>query len=141
MVIAFEQIRSCRRFVPDPADWWKDESIQYSEDRREEAIRESIARQSETLQEEFNRRAEKWEIESAIHSSPGSKFLHKDFIWIITRGKQIVPLILERLNTSRSDWFWALENITQENPAKDAKDFKSAVKAWQAWGWEDHSKK
>jgi hypothetical protein len=85
------------------------------------------------LEREFNDRATRWELESAIHSSPGSKFPHKDFIWIITRGMEIVPYILERLSHSESDWFWALENITQENPAKDAKDFKSAVKKWQEW--------
>ncbi len=133
-----EKIESCPEFGPKyefcpDADWWK-QGISYGAHQTERLSSPPPS----LLEQEFNERADRWETEAAIHSSPGSKFLHKDFVWIITRGKIIVPLILDRLNTSQSDWFWALENITQENPAKDAVDFESAVKAWQEWG-RDHS--
>jgi len=108
-------------FCPD-ADWWKKGSS-YADHQAERQSPPSPS-PSSRLEQEFNERAERWETETAIHSSPGSKFLHEDFIWIITRGRIIVPLILDRFNTSQSDWFSALENITQENPATDAVDFE-----------------
>ncbi len=89
------------------------------------------------LKAEFNERAERWEKETAIHSAPGATFLHKDYIAIISKGvanrKVIVPLILKRLPTSGADWFFALENIAEENPAKDAKNFEEAFNIWCGW--------
>jgi hypothetical protein len=88
------------------------------------------------LQKFFNERADRWERESKIHSSPGSKFLNKDYIAIISKGEAIVPLILKRLQTSNSDWLWALENILseEENPAKNIESFKVAKQAWLELG-------
>ena len=84
----------------------------------------------------FNERAARWEKESKIHSSPGSKFLNKDYIGILSKGESIVPLILKRLETSNCDWLWALENIIpeEENPAKGIENFKDAKQAWLEWG-------
>lgn len=88
------------------------------------------------LEKFFDERAERWEKESRIHSSPGSKFLNKDYIAILSRGGAIVPLILKRLETSNCDWLWALENIIpeDENPAKGIENFKGAKQAWIEWG-------
>jgi len=89
------------------------------------------------LASEFNERAERWERETAIHSSPGATYLHKDYIAIISKGvankKTVVPLILKRIPNSGADWFFALENIAEENPAKDAINFDDALHAWCAW--------
>lgn len=89
------------------------------------------------LVNEFNQRAERWERETAIHSSPGATYLHRDYIAIIAKGMEnknvIVPLILNRIKTSGNDWFYALELIAEENPADDVEDFESAFKAWYDW--------
>jgi hypothetical protein len=89
------------------------------------------------LAAEFKERAERWEKETAIHSAPGSTYLHRDYIAIISKGvankKVIVPLILKRIPTSGADWFFALENIADENPAKDAINFDAAFNAWCEW--------
>lgn len=86
---------------------------------------------------EFNERADRWEKETAIYSAPGPALLHKDYIAIIAKGvankKIIVPMILKRLQTSGSDWFFALENIAGENPAKNAETFADALNAWCGW--------
>ena len=86
---------------------------------------------------EFNGRAERWEKETAIYSAPGPALLHKDYIAIIAKGvanrKIIVPMILKRLQTSGADWFFALENIAGENPAKNAETFADAFNAWCGW--------
>ena len=83
-----------------------------------EAIEGSVA-PTTNLMEEFSERAERWELESAIHSSPAAKFLHPDYQGIMAMGTPIIPLILKRLKTSQSDWLWALEHLVpNENPAK-----------------------
>lgn len=88
------------------------------------------------LESQFNERAERWERESSIHSSPGAKFLHKDYISIIAKGEIVVPLILKRLKHSKKDWIWALDHIVDDdqNPPRDIHNFKDAVKAWLEWG-------
>ena len=87
------------------------------------------------LEREFNQRAERWETESAIYSSPGAKLLHKDYMAIIKMGEPVVPMILKRMQTSHSDWLWALEHIVEnENPASGMEDFDCAAQAWLEWG-------
>ena len=141
MIAPSEQIRSCHKFVPDPADWWKDESIHYNESQREKAVQESVGKTGNALEYEFNERADRWERESGAQSSPTKKFLHKDFLWVISRGREVIPFIISRLPKARANWLWALETITQENPAKNTADYQSAVKAWQQWHSESRSKK
>ena len=88
-----------------------------------------------SLELEFNQRADRWERETAIHSSPAAKYLHKDYQFIMAKGEKVIPLILTRLERSRKDWFWALQHIAgeDENPAKDAENFDDAVRAWREW--------
>ena len=91
----------------------------------------------EKLISEFNERAERWENETAIHSSPGATYLHRDYMAIISRGAMhkdiIIPLILSRLFHRGGDWFFALEAIAGENPAKDCEDYRDALRAWEGW--------
>src|ERR1051326_2105073 len=63
----------------------------------------------------FDERADRWEKESGIHSSPGAKFINQNYISIMAKGERVVPLILKRLETSKKDWLWALENIIDED--------------------------
>jgi hypothetical protein len=85
----------------------------------------------------FNERANRWEKETAIHSAPGSKYFHKDYMAVITKGSEnpayFIPMILERIAIRGGDWFFALETIADENPAKDCEDYESALKAWKEW--------
>jgi hypothetical protein len=92
------------------------------------------------LEKFFNERAARWEKESKIHSSPGSKFLNRDYVAIISKGEAVVPHILKRLQTSNCDWLWALENIVpeNENPARGIENFKDAKQAWLEWGNRQH---
>jgi hypothetical protein len=111
--------------------------IHFSDNVSREVLSESKKSSDfEKLEKEFNERADRWEKESSIHSSPGEKFIHKDYLRIIGKGEQVVPLILKRLKTSKKDWLFALENIISEdeNPAKGIENFKGAVMAWLEWG-------
>jgi hypothetical protein len=138
MPIVMDQIKYCESesqisyYHASDADWWKQpEPIKYPE----QPSRKTEETQS-SLEREFEKLATRWERESSIHSSPGEKFLLQDYIRIIGKGEQIVPLILKRLKTSKKDWLFALENIVpeEENPAKGIENFKDAVKAWIEWG-------
>lgn len=91
----------------------------------------------ESLQAEFNERADKWERDTAIFSSPGASYLNKDYMVIIARGieypKIIVPLILNRISLRGGDWFFALEQIADQNPAENCEDYETALAAWVEW--------
>src|ERR1041385_1698476 len=47
----------------------------------------------EREQREFNERAERWERESGVQSSPGMRFLHRDYATIIGMGEKALPFI------------------------------------------------
>jgi hypothetical protein len=122
---------------------WKDETIRCAEQELEIAIRQSLAEsitlsaRTSSVRDEFTARAERWEKASAVHSSPGATYLYRDYVEIMGLGmtspQTIVPLILERLPNSGADWFFALETIAGENPAKNAETFEDAYGAWCAW--------
>lgn len=101
----------------------------------DEIICQAIAQPSDKVEAEFNERANRWERQTAIHSAPAPKILHSDYQTIIGKlGRAAIPFILKRLPASGSDWLWALEHITGENPAKDAGRYADAVQAWLQWG-------
>jgi hypothetical protein len=101
-------------------------------------IPKSTAESASPLELEFNERADRWEREASIHSAPAPKFLHRDYQWIISRGKPAIPLILKRLQTSRKDWFWALELLADDNPAKQSESFAESARLWLKWGYDNH---
>src|SRR3954468_22581870 len=95
------------------------------------------ARSIASLEKEFKERADRWERESAIHSSPVVTYLYRDYLAIMGMGimepDAIVPLILKRIPETGADWFFALEKIAGQNPAEDCETFESAYTAWQEW--------
>ena len=95
-------------FCPD-GDWWK-RGINYSK------TVEQIGASSHPLSRlelQFTEHADRWERESAIHSSPSATYLYRDYIAIIGSGiaapDVIIPLILKRIPNSGADWFFALD--------------------------------
>ncbi len=85
----------------------------------------------------FDKHADRWEKETAIHSAPGATYLQRDYMAIIRKGTEnpecFIPLILNRIAAHGGDWFFALEQITGENPAKECEDYDDALKAWNEW--------
>jgi hypothetical protein len=119
-------------FCPDP-EWWKS-GISYEE------ASEGLETRLSDLEIWFNERADRWERETAIHSSPGARYLHRDYITIMGYGIMdpisVVPLIMGRLGSKPGDWFFALERIAGKNIASDCEDFESARDAWSNWAKE-----
>jgi hypothetical protein len=92
------------------------------------------ARLKPSLETWFNERADRWEMETGIHSSPVIRFMHEDYQAIMAKGPQIIPLILQRMKSKPDDWFWALRYLAGEDAASKVHGFEAAVGAWLEWG-------
>jgi hypothetical protein len=88
------------------------------------------------LASRFRRLAERWREDTQFHSSISSLFMHPDYQEIIGLGREALPLILEDLASTRSDWFWALRAITGENPvpAEERGQTDKMAERWLEWG-------
>jgi hypothetical protein len=89
-----------------------------------------------TAQYEFNVLADRWEQETTILSSPKAKSFHPCYQEIIKMGKRAVPMILRRMADRGGHWFWALSELTGENPipATAKGDIAAMREAWLKWG-------
>jgi len=94
----------------------------------------STAESPSSLELEFSERADRWEMETGIHSSPVIRFMHKDYQAIMAKGPQVIPLILKRMKNNPDDWFWALKYLAGEDAAANVHGFEAAVRAWLKWG-------
>jgi hypothetical protein len=86
--------------------------------------------------ERFQRLAAEWKEKSRFLSNTAQMALLRPYQSIIGMGMPAVPLILEELQRDPDQWFWALEAITEENPARpeDAGNVRQMAKAWVEWG-------
>lgn len=84
----------------------------------------------------FNTLAERWREDTQFHSSITALFMHPAYQEIIGLGPDALPLILEDLAATRSDWFWALRAISGENPVPAAErgQIGKMVERWLEWG-------
>ena len=55
---------------------------------------------------------------------------------IIALGPEVIPLLLKELESSPDHWFWALKELTGENPVTpDSRgNISEMAKCWLAWG-------
>ena len=90
---------------------------------------------SET-EEQFNALAQRWYRETGMLSFINQKAMHPAYQRIIGMGRNALPFIFRELSENRGDWFWALESITDENPADGITNFRQASKAWLVWAQE-----
>lgn len=82
----------------------------------------------------FHELARTWIEETSFHSFVSRRVLHPAFRAILSMGPRAIPLILDELQrTNNSDWLWALEPMTEKNPAIAAKTIEDAIAAWIAW--------
>ena len=84
----------------------------------------------------FEQLADRWEKQTSVLSSPTRKALHPDYRAIIAMGERVVPLILRRMRRHGGHWFWALSEITGQNPVPaTAHGTMSRIRtAWLKWG-------
>jgi hypothetical protein len=88
------------------------------------------------LAEEFQSLVEWWERDTAPLSSIEQMAMHPAYQRVIGMGKDVVPLILRKLQVEPDHWFWALKAITGENPMKreHAGKLKLMAEDWLRWG-------
>ncbi len=93
---------------------------------------------ADPLEKRFLEQAEKWARETAHVSSTTKLLLHPSYRAITGMGPAVVPLLLRDLERNRRLWFWALGDITGENPVgpRDAGDVQRMAEAWLRWGRE-----
>jgi hypothetical protein len=85
------------------------------------------------LAREFEALANEWHAATDHLSIVWQKAMHPAYQQIIGMGQRIVPHILEELESRGGWWFWALESITRENPAKDSTGRADAIQKWREW--------
>ena len=88
------------------------------------------------LRERFQRLAAEWKAQSRYLSNTAQMAMLKPYQRIIGMGMPVVPLILEELQREPDQWFWALEAITEQNPASGevAGNVREMSQAWLDWG-------
>jgi hypothetical protein len=84
----------------------------------------------------FRQLADQWRRETAHVSSLKQACLHIAYQRIIGMGPAVVPYLLRELQQAPDHWFWALNAITEEDPAQAEDTLAGATQAWLAWGRE-----
>ena len=70
----------------------------------------------DTATEQFHRLAAVLQEECAFLSSMDEVAQHPAYRQIVEMGDRALPLILRELDQGPAHWFWALHEITRENP-------------------------
>jgi hypothetical protein len=99
---------------------------------------QSEDRLADPVEETFNFLADRWERETRNITSPKVIANHPYVRAIIKIGKDVVPLILNRMKHHPWFWFGALMEITGEttDPIADGMrgDMQAMTEAWIRWG-------
>jgi hypothetical protein len=94
----------------------------------------------ESIESRFARLADQWRDETEFVSSSTALVLNSSYQQIIGMGPAVLPFILRFLDSKGGHWFWALNNISGENPipSEDAGIYDKMREAWLKWGREHH---
>jgi hypothetical protein len=100
------------------------------------ANRFSITLTHDELQREFRALADEWIERGKYLSNNVQLALIPAYQQIIGLGRPAVPLILEELRREPRQWFWALEQITRQDPvpAEARGNVRKMADAWVTWG-------
>lgn len=89
----------------------------------------------QTTQSKFERLVKAWKKDTAHLSLTKQQTSSKWFMAILILGLPALPLIFEEFARDPiSGWIPALEVMTEENPAIEAKSYRETVQLWIAWG-------
>jgi hypothetical protein len=96
----------------------------------------ALAEEEEDGDEErkFRRLADQWLRETEHASSVKKACMHPSYQRIIGMGPAVVPYLLRELDRNPDHWFWALNAITEEDPARAEDSLDGAKEAWLRWG-------
>jgi len=88
----------------------------------------------------FKKLAARWKNESRFMSSPFQMANLPSYRAIIGMGPAVIPLLLNELSNETDHWFFALWQLTGENPVPEdaAGDIQRMAQAWLRWGEQRH---
>lgn len=88
------------------------------------------------VRERFQRLASKWKSETRFLSNTVQMAMLESYQAIIGMGDAAVPLILKELQREPTQWFWALQAITEVDPVpSEARgNVRAMAQAWIDWG-------
>lgn len=98
-----------------------------------ESIRSSERRQV-SLRERFNTLADNWIAATRLSSSASDTCMHPAYQQIIGLGPDVLPFILEDVESGELHWGWALQALTGHDVAAGARTLPEARDAWIRWG-------
>lgn len=87
------------------------------------------------LRERFEQLAMEWRRDTAFTSSASNLVDHPAYQEIIALGPPVIPLLLAELVRNPNHWFFALRQLTGENPVapEDRGRIKKMAEAWLCW--------
>lgn len=88
----------------------------------------------DSLRERFGALADSWIVETRLSSSVTDTFMHPAYQQIIGLGPDVLPLILEDVESGELHWGWALQALTGHDAAAGAHTLPEARDAWIHWG-------
>lgn len=93
---------------------------------------------NDAVRDKFLGLAEQWRSETGHSSKMLHKFMNRNYQQIIGMSDDVIPVLLDELQTNPDHWFWALEMITGENPIKQehAGYLDLMSNDWIEWGKE-----
>jgi hypothetical protein len=94
----------------------------------------SPAQSAFRLERKFSQLSRQWKHETGHFSVIARRYQFPAYKAIMDMKSAAIPLILKELKREPDRWFSALQELTGENPAKDAINFYEAVDNWIAWG-------
>jgi hypothetical protein len=88
------------------------------------------------LEERFSALAEEWRQRTGHLSNLTKMFADPAYQEIISMDWDVVPVILRSLEKKPDHWFWALREITGENPVplEHAGHVAKMAQDWVEWG-------
>ena len=92
------------------------------------------------IQAEFDRLVAEWKEGTKYQSSSDDIISYPAYQQIIGMGKPVLPLIIRNLEEAGGHWFWALREITGEDPVQPEEwgNIAAMTARWLAW-WKNHS--
>lgn len=102
------------------------------------AVSRQQANATGSLEREFISLAERWRNETTHLSISSEKANNFAYQQIVGMGEQVLPLIFRELETTTSDWFWALRAIARDRApvirAEDRGRVRRIAEIWMEWG-------
>ncbi len=88
------------------------------------------------IRDQFEQLFQTWKSETALFSSASAIISHQAYQKIIKMGEQVLPFMLIKLQNDPQHLFYALFQITGENPVPlaHAGNLKEMTADWLNWG-------